>query len=398
MERLIEQYRAKLNNTPVKLIRSLMDDIQWEARLIGVKGARGVGKTTFLLQYIQLHLSSELDKTLYVSLDTLYFSQHSLFDLADEFVKHGGKYLFIDEVHKYPNWSQELKNIYDTYEELKVVFTGSSLLEILNARADLSRRAVVYTMQGLSFREFLILQTNIDFPSYSLEEILENHSKIATDILDQVRPLAYFDDYLKTGFYPYFLEQPDLYFIRLKEVINMMLEIELPLLRNVDVSYVSKIKQLLYIISQSVPFIPNVSKLADKMGIQRTTLLAYTHYLDEIGVTTNLYKEAEGISQLQKPQKIYLDNTNIMFALGQDSTNLGNIRETFFANQLGYKHKVSYSKESDFFIDGKYTFEVGGKDKSSSQIEGLKDAYIAADNIEYGFQHKIPLWLFGFLY
>lgn len=398
MERLIEQYRAKLNNTPVKLIRSLMDDIQWEARLIGVKGARGVGKTTFLLQYIQLHLSSELDKTLYVSLDTLYFSQHSLFDLADEFVKHGGKYLFIDEVHKYPNWSQELKNIYDTYEELKVVFTGSSLLEILNARADLSRRAVVYTMQGLSFREFLILQTNIDFPSYSLEEILENHSKIATDILDQVRPLAYFDDYLKTGFYPYFLEQPDLYFIRLKEVINMMLEIELPLLRNVDVSYVSKIKQLLYIISQSVPFIPNVSKLADKMGIQRTTLLAYTHYLDEIGVTTNLYKEAEGISQLQKPQKIYLDNTNIMFALGQDSTNQGNIRETFFANQLGYKHKVSYSKESDFFIDGKYTFEVGGKDKSSSQIEGLKDAYIAADNIEYGFQHKIPLWLFGFLY
>ncbi|MEX1190374.1 MAG: AAA family ATPase [Brumimicrobium sp.] len=398
MEVLIEQYRAKLKNTPIKLVRGLMDDIQWEARLIGVKGARGVGKTTFLLQYIQLHLSSELDKTLYVSLDTLYFSKHSLFDMADEFVKHGGKYLFIDEVHKYPNWSQELKNIYDTYEELKVVFTGSSLLEILNARADLSRRAVVYTMQGLSFREFLILQTKIDFPRYSLEEILENHSKISSGILDQVRPLAHFDVYLKTGFYPYFLEQPDLYFIRLKEVINMMLEIELPLLRNVDVSYVSKIKQLLYIISQSVPFIPNVSKLAGKMGIQRTTLLAYVHYLDEIGVTTNLYKEAEGISQLQKPQKIYLDNTNIMFAIGEDSTNKGNIRETFFANQLGYKHKVSYSKESDFFIDGKYTFEVGGKDKSSSQIEGLKHAYIAADNIEYGFQHKIPLWLFGFLY
>jgi predicted AAA+ superfamily ATPase len=375
-----------------------VDDIQWDARLIGIKGARGAGKTTLLLQYIKLHLSTELDKTLYVSLDSLYFSENSLVAMTDKFVKHGGRYLFLDEVHKYPNWSQELKNIYDTHPELKVVFTGSSLLEILNARADLSRRAVVYTLQGLSFREYLMLQTDIKFPIYNLEEILENHTNITTEIVNQIRPLAYFETYLKTGFYPYFLEQIDLYHTRLKEVINMMLEIELPLLRKVDVSYVSKIKQLLYLISQSVPFVPNVSKLANKMGIQRTTLLAYLHYLDEIELTKNLYKEAKGISQLQKPQKIYLDNTNIMFALGEETTNKGNIRETFFANQLGYRHNVTYSKDSDFYIDGKYTFEVGGKNKNWDQIKHLNHAYIASDEIEYGFQNKIPLWLFGFLY
>jgi predicted AAA+ superfamily ATPase len=398
MDKLIDQYRNKLKNTPIDLVRSLVDDIQWDARLIGIKGARGAGKTTLLLQYIKLHLSTELDKTLYVSLDSLYFSENSLVEMTDKFVKHGGRYLFLDEVHKYPNWSQELKNIYDTHPELKVVFTGSSLLEILNARADLSRRAVVYTLQGLSFREYLMLQTDIKFPIYNLEEILENHTNITTEIVNQIRPLAYFETYLKTGFYPYFLEQIDLYHTRLKEVINMMLEIELPLLRKVDVSYVSKIKQLLYLISQSVPFVPNVSKLANKMGIQRTTLLAYLHYLDEIELTKNLYKEAKGISQLQKPQKIYLDNTNIMFALGEETTNKGNIRETFFANQLGYRHNVTYSKDSDFYIDGKYTFEVGGKNKNWDQIKHLNHAYIASDEIEYGFQNKIPLWLFGFLY
>jgi hypothetical protein len=380
------------------VVRSALYEIQWNSRLIGIKGARGVGKTTLLLQYIKLKLASELDNSLYVSLDSLWFAENSLLDLADSFVKQGGKYLFLDEVHKYPNWSQELKNIYDDHLQLKVVFTGSSLLEILNARADLSRRAIIYTMQGLSFREYLMIETGADLKAYKLEEVLTGHTALASEVLEKVKPLAHFSKYLKSGYYPFYLEQPDIYFMRLNEIVNMMLEIELPLLRGLDVGYVSRIKQLLYIISQSVPFIPNVSKLSDKIGIQRSTLLGYLHYLEEIKLTINLFKEAGGISKLQKPLKIYLENTNLMYALGPGEVNKGNLRETFFANQIRQQHSGSYTAKGDFLIDGKYIFEIGGKDKTRKQIKDLNNAFIAADELEYGYQNKIPLWLFGFLY
>jgi len=380
------------------VVRSALYEIQWNSRLIGIKGARGVGKTTLLLQYIKLKLASELDNSLYVSLDSLWFAENSLLDLADSFVKQGGKYLFLDEVHKYPNWSQELKNIYDDHLQLKVVFTGSSLLEILNARADLSRRAIIYTMQGLSFREYLMIETGADLKAYKLEEVLTGHTALASEVLEKVKPLAHFSKYLKSGYYPFYLEQPDIYFMRLNEIVNMMLEIELPLLRGLDVGYVSRIKQLLYIISQSVPFIPNVSKLSDKIGIQRSTLLGYLHYLEEIKLTINLFKEAGGISKLQKPLKIYLENTNLMYALGPGEVNKGNLRETFFANQIREQHSGSYTAKGDFLIDGKYIFEIGGKDKTRKQIKDLNNAFIAADELEYGYQNKIPLWLFGFLY
>ncbi len=398
MEQFIEQYRNKLKYTPTEVVRSTLNEIQWNSRLIGIKGARGVGKTTLLLQYIKLKLVNELDNSLYVSLDSLWFAENSLLDLADSFVKQGGKYLFLDEVHKYPNWSQELKNIYDDHLQLKVVFTGSSLLEILNARADLSRRAIIYTMQGLSFREYLMIETGADLKAYKLEEVLTGHTALASEVLEKVKPLAHFSKYLKSGYYPFYLEQPDVYFIRLNEIVNMMLEIELPLLRGLDVGYVSRIKQLLYIISQSVPFIPNVSKLSDKIGIQRSTLLGYLHYLEEIKLTINLFKEAGGISKLQKPLKIYLENTNLMYALGPGEVNKGNLRETFFANQIRQQHSGSYTAKGDFLIDGKYIFEIGGKDKTRKQIKDLNNAFIAADDIEYGYQNKIPLWLFGFLY
>ncbi len=398
MEDLFEKYQKKIQNTSTLFVRSFIEDINWNARLIGIKGARGVGKTTLLLQYMKLNFSNELEKSLYVSLDSVAFTNRSLVDLADQFVKKGGKYLFLDEVHKYANWAQELKNIYDDYPELKVVFTGSSLLEILNARADLSRRAIVYHMQGLSFREYLSLETGQHFERLSLKQILEGHLAASTLINATIKPFQYFENYLKNGYYPFYKEQPENYTQRLEEIINMMLEIELPLLRGVDLGYIHKVKQLLAIISESVPFIPNVSNLSAKMGINRATLMNYLHYLAEIGLTINLYKEAKGNSKLQKPSKIYLENTNLMYVLSPSKANAGNVRETFFANQLGYKHHLNYHETADFFVDETYSFEIGGKDKSGKQIKSLENAYIVSDDIEYGFQNKIPMWLFGFLY
>jgi predicted AAA+ superfamily ATPase len=398
MDDLFEKYQKKIQKTSTIFVRSFIDDINWNARLIGIKGARGVGKTTLLLQYMKLHFSNELEKSLYVSLDSVAFSNRNLVELADQFVKKGGRYLFLDEVHKYANWAQELKNIYDDYPELKVVFTGSSLLEILNARADLSRRAIVYHMQGLSFREYLALETGQCFERLSLEELLKNHLAVARSINSEIKPFQYFERYLKTGYYPFYKEQPESYAQRLEEIVNMMLEIELPLLRGVDLGYIHKVKQLLAIISESVPYIPNVSNLSAKMGINRATLMNYLHYLAEIGLTINLYKEAKGNSKLQKPSKIYLENTNLMYILSPYNANVGSVRETFFANQLGNKHYLSYHETADFFVDETYSFEVGGKDKSGTQIKNLKNAFIVSDDIEYGHLNKIPLWLFGFLY
>ena len=398
MDKLIEKFRKKIAQTDIRFSRSLMNDIAWNSRLIGIKGARGIGKTTLILQYIKLHLRDELESVLYVSLDDIWFSEHRLVNLAENFVKHGGKYLFLDEVHKYPQWSVEIKNLYDDYPELKIIFTGSSLLEILNARADLSRRAVIYTMQGLSFREYLNMVLGTDFNRFLLPEILDNHLDISTEILHQIKPLQYFPHYLNHGYYPFFSEGQELYHIRLAEIINMVLEVELPLLRNVNIAYVNKIKQLLYIISESSPFIPNISKLSERIGINRETLLSYLHYLNEAHILFSLYKEAHGISLLQKPDKIYLDNSNLMYALSSQNADKGNVRETFFANQLHYKHEVTVVPKGDFHIDNEFIFEIGGQNKSCKQIKSHPNAFIAADGIEYGFKNKIPLWMFGFLY
>lgn len=366
--------------------------------MIGIRGPRGVGKTTLLLQYIKLHLAGSHEQTLYVSLDHIGFSRRTLLDLADEFVKKGGRRLFLDEVHKYPGWAGELKNIYDDYPMLKVVFTGSSLLEILNARADLSRRAVVYTMQGFSFREYLALETGLVPDVMTLPQILQCHVQAAQAINQKIRPLAYFHKYLEHGYYPFFKEQPDLFATRLEEVINMILEIELPLLRGLDPLYVFRIKQLLVIIAESAPFVPNISKLSAKTGLNRTTLLTYLQYLEEAGLTRNLYRETTGISRLQKPTKVFLDNTNLMTVLAAACINKGNARETFFANQAGYRHRITSSDQGDFVVDEQYTFEIGGKGKSGRQIRDLDQAFVAADDIEYGSHNRIPLWLFGFMY
>ena len=397
MDKLREIFLRKLSVLSIKVVRSAIDEVPWSAQLVGVKGSRGIGKTTLILQYIKLNLSDRLEETLYVSLDNWFFSTSRLYDFVDDFFKQGGRFLFLDEVHKYENWAQELKNCYDDFPEVKIVFTGSSLIEILNARSDLSRRAMVYDLQGLSFREFLQLKGYANIPKVNFNQILDNHLDISRDVLKSIQPLSLFKEYLIHGYYPYFLEGEELFHHKLKETLTLMLEIELPLMRSVDVAYIRKIRQLLIIIADSVPFIPNVSKLSERIQIQRITLLSYLHYLDEVGVTINIFKNSQGISSLQKPQKIYLKDTNMMYALSQKDPDIGALRETFFANQVGFKNQLDHTKTGDFLVNQNLHFEIGGKGKTSSQLKGNK-GFIAADNIEYGSGNVIPLWMFGLMY
>lgn len=397
MDSLIEKHLQKISYTKTDFIRSIVDKIEWDSRLIGIKGSRGVGKTTLLLQYIKMHYGTS-SKALYVSLDNIWFSENKLSELVNRFVSKGGEHLFLDEVHKYPSWSQEIKNIYDDYPNLQVVFTGSSLLEILNARADLSRRAIVYHMQGLSYREYLAMYHKVELAPVTLNQILSNHINISAEVISRIKPLQYFSNYLKSGYYPFYQEKPSQYYQKIEEVVNMILEIELPLLRAVEIAYIQKIKQLLQIISQSAPFVPNVSKLSERIGISRNTLISYLYYLDEVRLINALYKDASGITKLQKPDKLYLENTNLAYSLASDNTEIGNMRETFFINQLSQGHNVTYPEKSDFLIDNKFTFEIGGKKKGNKQIADIENSYIVADDIEYGSGNKIPLWMFGLLY
>ena len=397
MKTLFQRHISLVNQSQFKFERYLLNQLPWDQRLLGIKGARGVGKTTIFLQYIKKNygLSS---KALYVSLDNIYFSDNRLSDLVEDFVNQGGVHLFADEVHKYPDWSVELKNIYDNYPNLKVAFTGSSLLEILNSRADLSRRALVFELQGLSFREYLSFRHQIEITSLTLEELLNNHTQIALELDSQFKALPLFEEYLRVGYYPFYQENPNLYYKQLQEVINMILEIELPLLRRSDTSLTFKIKQLLYIISQSVPFKPNVSALANKIQVTRKTIIDNLLHLADASVINTIYKDQFGVSSLQKPEKIYLENTNFIYALSPEEPNIGNVRETFFLNQLRQNHRVTYHDKADFTVNEKYVFEIGGKNKDKSQITGLNNAYIVQDQIPFGIDNKIPLWLFGLLY
>lgn len=397
MKALFQRHISLVNQSQFKFERYLLNQLPWDQRLLGIKGARGVGKTTIFLQYIKKNYSLS-SKALYVSLDNIYFSDNRLSDLVEDFVNQGGVHLFVDEVHKYPDWSVELKNIYDNYPNLKVAFTGSSLLEILNSRADLSRRALVFEMQGLSFREYLSFRHRIETTSLTLEELLNNHTQIALQLDSQFKALPLFEEYLRVGYYPFYQENPNLYYKQLQEVINMILEIELPLLRRTDTNLIFKIKQLLYIISQSVPFKPNVSALANKIQVTRKTIIDNLLHLADASVINTIYKDQFGVSSLQKPEKIYLENTNFIYALSPEEPNIGNVRETFFLNQLRQNHRVTYHDKADFTVNENYVFEIGGKNKGKSQIAGLDNAYIVQDQIAFGIDNTIPLWLFGLLY
>jgi uncharacterized protein len=397
MEKLVALSRQRVAQTHVKFLRYLYSKIDWSNRLIAIKGARGVGKTTLILQYIKKNFNND-ESALYVSLDDIYFSANSLIDLADSFYKRGGKVLLLDEVHKYPTWSQEIKNIYDNYPFLKIVFTSSSILQINKGYADLSRRLVTYNLNGLSFREFLEMSGVSEFPVIELNDILNSGKDIEDDINAKIRPLLHFQKYLQYGYYPYFLENIGSYHQKLLSAINQTLENDLPATQSIDYASIYKIKKLLYIIANSVPFKPNVSKLSEYIHTSRGTLIQYLELLSNAQIIKLLNTDSLGIGYLAKPEKIYLQNTNIMYALASETVNSGNVRETFFFNQVGNLYDLTLPKEGDFMVDQKWTFEVGGQNKTRKQIAGIPGSFVVADNIEYSFGNKIPLWMFGFLY
>jgi predicted AAA+ superfamily ATPase len=397
VEGLISKHIKLLTDLKTVFRNSLMDKIPWQERLIGITGARGVGKTTLLLQHITENYGFEQD-VLYVSLDDIVFPFQSLIELADEFVKRGGKWLFIDEIHKYPGWSQELKNIYDTYSDLKVVFTGSSMLDIHKGKADLSRRALVFNMQGLSFREFLQIETGFQFNAYSLTEILENHRDITVSIFQKIKPFQFFDNYLKYGYYPYYLQNKEYYSMRLSNIINQVIETDLPQILKVDIEYINKIKRFLNILANDIPFTPNITSLSNAIGVSWQSVINYMNYLNKADIIRIIFPSEKSIKSLSKPEKVLLNNTNIFYIFKNEISNKGSIRETFFVNQLSYKHEVKTSKKGDFLVDEKYLFEIGGKNKTYDQIAGIQNSFVVADDIEFGFGNKIPLWLFGFIY
>lgn len=397
MEHIRRKFYAKYALVQVELVRDFINKIDWSNRFIGIKGSRGVGKTTLVLQYIKQNYKAD-NRVLYVSLDDLYFANNKLYALAEAFYQKGGALLAIDEVHRYPNWAAELKNIYDDMPGLKVIFTGSSLLHIQKAKSDLSRRAVIYSLPGLSLREFIQFETGIRFEQLTLEQLINNHISYAMEISTKIKPLAYFDEYLKYGYYPFYRENKLAYHSKVEEVILTVLEVDIPLFAAIQTANIVYLKKLLAIISKSVPFKPNMSALSSRTGISLNTLKTYLKLLNDSGLLRLLYVNDKGINSLNKPEKIYLNNTNLMFSQGDENVNTGNLRETFFYSQMDELFDVRASQQGDFLVKSKYTFEIGGKNKKQKQIKGLKDAYVVKDDIEIGTDNIIPLWLFGFLY
>lgn len=398
MERLFQFSASRIQAVDVSFKRYMHKKINWSNRLIGITGARGVGKTTLLLQYIRENLVEFPDEVIYVNMDDLYFSRNTIVDFAGEFVKRGGKYLFIDEVHKYRNWSQEIKNSYDYFPDLKIVFTGSSALDIHKGEADLSRRAIVYTMQGMSFREYIELKYGHQFPEIQLEDILSKAPIFISPILDKIKPIKYFEEYLQLGYYPFFTEGETEFSVRLKQTVNHVLDNDLPSVENIDFNAIHYLRKLISILAEIVPYKPNILKLSQQIGISRETLMRYLYLLGKADLLMLLQTDKEGIVKMNKPEKVYLNNPNLIYALTDSSANLGTSRETFFFNQLKVSHSVKWTEKGDFAVDGKYIFEIGGKNKTNKQVAGIENAYVAADNIEYAYQNRIPLWLFGFLY
>lgn len=400
MKQLFTAFYRKLEETDPNFERYLKGKIDWNNRLIGITGARGTGKTTLLLQRIKEQFGNHPEDVLFVSLDNIYFSTNNLYSLAEDFNAIGGKELYLDEVHKYPTWAQEIKNIYDDFPKMKIVFTGSSMLQIFKADADLSRRVRHFQLFGLSFREFSIYEGLIPKSqlAYSLDEIIENHVSIAQQLMKEFNPLIAFQKYLQYGYYPYYKEDIAGYGDRVLHTFNTVLESDLPNVEKIDFYSINRIKKLFYILSEMIPFTPNISQLSQMVDVTRVSLMNYLNLLEKSHSVLLLKHKATGIRQMVKPEKIYLQNTNYYYALSAEQPEVGNLRETFFFNQLQQNHVVSYDGQADFCVSGKYYFEVGGKNKSAKQIKNIDNSYLALDGITTGFRNEIPLWLFGFLY
>lgn len=397
MDKLKEKSAILVGQQTLEFERYLLREINWKNRLVCILGARGTGKTTILLQRLKM-MAYPPNESLYISLDDIYFSTHSLVETAEAFRQQGGKYLFIDEVHKYPGWAREIKNLYDFYKDLNIVLTGSSIIEMLGLEVDLSRRARVYELNGLSFREFLAYNQIVSHPVVKLDDVLKHHVEIASD-LNRIKPIKAFKEYVTFGYYPFFKEDPESYFIQLSQVVNLVIGYDLAFIQNIDKHQIRKIYQLLGMLAAQVPFKPNITNLANTLEMSRATLIQCLHYLEKAELIQQVYLVGKGMGALEKPSKLLLDNPNLFDALSSTPANEGSRRECFFVNQLrNTGHQVSLAKAGDFVVDQQYIFEVGGAKKKFDQIAGLSNGYIAADDIEIGSGNRVPLWLLGLLY
>lgn len=388
---LIAYQNEQLRQTPKMFHRYMYDRLPWEARMFGLVGPRGVGKSTLMLQH--LADSPDRERSLYISADTMYLTSHTLVELADSFVKYNGVRLYIDEVHKYKNWSRELKQIYDTHESLRVVFTGSSILDIIEGEADLSRRAPIYHMQGLSFREYLALFHQIDLPVYSLEQVLKHEEAAILSKLEH--PLIYFKQYLQTGYYP-FSNEPD-FALRIEQIVRQTIESDISQYADLKASTARKLIQLMGVISAISPMKPNADSLSQEVGVSKNNIPDYMAYLEKAGMIGQLRDDTGGLRGLGKVEKVYIDNPNLMTVLAYGNPDMGNLRETFFYNQMRVNNKVFSSRVSDFTI-GDYTFEIGGRKKGQKQVENIPNGIVVKDDIEYGSFNTVPLWAFGLNY
>ena len=398
METLFKKHQILISQVNMDIIREMINSISWERQLVAIRGSRGVGKTTLMRQYIRQTYGVKPGEALYCVLDSLYFTSHSLLQLAEHFHLMGGKHLFLDEVHKYPTWSREIKEIIDLYPDLKITFTGSSLLQILNADADLSRRVLSYDMAGLSFREFLHFYKGIRMSACSLNEVLSNADDICLEINKLCRPQQMFEQYLRVGYYPFYDGNEEEYYNRIENVVSFIIDQEMTQLCGVDISNTRKVKALLMFLAENVPYEVNIAKISTYLELNKQTVLGYLNGMQRAELLHLLYSDNKSVTRLQKPDKIYLHNPNMFYALGRQNK-IGTIRECFAVNQLAVKHTVEYGKaQGDFRIDGRITIEVGGQDKTFDQIADLPDSYILADMMEYPVGKKLPLWLAGMTY
>lgn len=398
MDELFKKHKLYISQVSIDIVRDMINKVNWNSQLMAIKGSRGVGKTTMMRQYIKNTYGENAGEALYCVLDSMYFSSHSLLELAERFHLMGGKHLFLDEVHKYPTWCKEVKEIYELYPKLKITFSGSSLLQILNADADLSRRVLSYTMAGLSFREFLRFYYGIELPVCNLEEILTNANNICKEVCKVCSPQKMFEEYLRVGYYPFYDGSEIEYYSRIENVASFIIEQEMTELCGVERAYTRKIKAMLLFLANNVPYEVNIAKLASYLELNKATVLSYLNALQKAQLLHLLYADNKSVTKMQKPDKIYIHNTNMLCAFTQNHK-IGTLRECFVVNQLSVNHTVEYGKTvGDFKIDGKWTFEVGGEGKSFEQIADIPNSFILADNLEFPIGKKLPIWLVGLSY
>ena len=395
---MFKKHKMLISQINTGIVREMMHSVNWEKQLVAIRGSRGVGKTTLIRQYIKQKFGISAGEALYCVMDSMYFANHTLLELAEQFHLMGGTHLFLDEVHRYPTWSREIKEIIDLYPNMKITFTGSSLIQILNADADLSRRVLSYTMEGLSFREYLQFYKGIHIPVYSLEDILTNYDDICSETNKLCHPQPLFEEYLRVGYFPFYDGDEEEYYSRIENVIDFIVGQELPQFCGVDPANTRKVKALIQFLADSVPYELNIAKLSARLELNKNTVLSYINSLGRAELLMLLYSDSKTITRLQKPDKIYLHDPNMFYALGFGEK-IGTIRECFLINQLSVNHTVEYGKEQgDFIIDGNITIEVGGPDKTFVQVANIPNSYIFADRIELPVGKKLPLWMAGLVY